>query len=330
MIEIDPDLGSLVTRLFDWYSTGRYSLKSLTRKARSIGLCYRKSGKPISTTTIHHMLRHRVYTGAFEWLGVIYEGIHEPLTSVALWGAVQDLLDERGSTVLQSHIAEFPFHGLVRCGHCGCTLVAEIKKGKYIYYHCTGARGKCGEPYLRQERLEEHFITHLRRLRCGTAQFEALRAVIVAHHEQHAASAPIPAIPSVRRMRFARDRNLTEDGIALLDMARTAHLSLPGLSVELKHQLLELVFAECFWANGELSATFNPPFDRFENYTVHDMGEAGESDQIFPSRERMVDAVVQPDAATRQLIARYNAMIRLQEGDAVALNGTVHDVGIAA
>ncbi|MGC9950217.1 MAG: hypothetical protein ABSF64_27955, partial [Bryobacteraceae bacterium] len=28
------------------------------------------------------------------------------------------------------------------CGHCGCSLVGEIKKKRYVYYHCTGYRGK--------------------------------------------------------------------------------------------------------------------------------------------------------------------------------------------
>ena len=30
-------------------------------------------------------------------------------------------------------------------------LVGEVKKGRYVYYHCTGNRGKCPEPYTRQE-----------------------------------------------------------------------------------------------------------------------------------------------------------------------------------
>jgi hypothetical protein len=33
------------------------------------------------------------------------------------------------------------------------TLTAEIKKGKFIYYHCTGHRGKCELPYFREEDL---------------------------------------------------------------------------------------------------------------------------------------------------------------------------------
>jgi hypothetical protein len=36
-------------------------------------------------------------------------------------------------------------------------LVGELKKGRYVYYHCTGNRGKCPEPYTRQEKLTNEF-----------------------------------------------------------------------------------------------------------------------------------------------------------------------------
>jgi len=52
---------------------------------------------------------------------------------------------------------QFAFSGLITCGHCGCAMVGEIKKGRYIYYHCTGFKGKCPEPYTREEVLEERF-----------------------------------------------------------------------------------------------------------------------------------------------------------------------------
>ena len=36
-------------------------------------------------------------------------------------------------------------------------MVGEIKKGRYVYYHCTGYKGKCPEPYTREEVLEMDF-----------------------------------------------------------------------------------------------------------------------------------------------------------------------------
>lgn len=35
--------------------------------------------------------------------------------------------------------------------------VGEIKKQRYVYYHCTRFRGKCLEPYVREEVLERQF-----------------------------------------------------------------------------------------------------------------------------------------------------------------------------
>jgi hypothetical protein len=36
-------------------------------------------------------------------------------------------------------------------------LAGELKKGRYVYYHCTGNRGKCPEPYTREEILSNEF-----------------------------------------------------------------------------------------------------------------------------------------------------------------------------
>jgi len=55
----------------------------------------------------------------------------------------------------------FAYTGLV---HCGCLFVGELKKRKYLYYHCTGNRGKCPEPYTRQEVLTGEFVNILQEL----------------------------------------------------------------------------------------------------------------------------------------------------------------------
>ena len=38
-------------------------------------------------------------------------------------------------------------------------MVGEIKKGRYVYYHCTGYKGNCHEPYVREEVLECHLVS---------------------------------------------------------------------------------------------------------------------------------------------------------------------------
>ncbi len=158
IIEIDPDTAPGVTRLFEWYATGRYSLKEAGKKARAIGMAYRKSGKPLGVSTVHKILRSRIYTGEFEWAGRRYQGSHEPLVSMDLWEKVQEILDGRNHPRDQVEEKGFLFPGLITCGHCGGMLVGDIKKQKYIYYRCSRYKGNCKEPYVRQEKLLEQFV----------------------------------------------------------------------------------------------------------------------------------------------------------------------------
>jgi site-specific DNA recombinase len=80
------------------------------------------------------------------------------------WQRVQELLDARAENRTRKVKHDFAYTGLVHCGHCGCLLVGELKKGKYVYYHCTGNRGKCPEPYTRQEILSGEFANVLQEL----------------------------------------------------------------------------------------------------------------------------------------------------------------------
>jgi site-specific DNA recombinase len=171
IIAVDPEYAPVITRLFEWYTTGLYSLKDLSKRVRQEGLVYRKSRAPVPMSAVHKILRTRLYTGTFEWRGELYKGTHQPLVTHELWAQVQEVLDGR-RTKRQGLEQNFAFSGLIKCAHCGCALVAEIKKGRYIYYHCTGFKGKCGEPYVREEVLERQFARHLAGLRIDEEVFD--------------------------------------------------------------------------------------------------------------------------------------------------------------
>jgi site-specific DNA recombinase len=129
-------------------------VKELAKMLGSEGLHYR-SGNTMATATIHKVLRNRVYSSQFECR--LFQGTYEPLVTPDLWNQVQAVLDRRLATRAKKTDHDFPFTGLLNCGHCGCALVGEIKKANYIYYHCTGFKGECEEPYVRQEVLEAEF-----------------------------------------------------------------------------------------------------------------------------------------------------------------------------
>jgi site-specific DNA recombinase len=183
VIEPDPEVGPHVTKMFEWYSQGGLALRDVSKKARQSGFSHRKSGKSVPTSTVHKILRNRLYMGEFAWNGQVYQGSHQPLVSRDLWERVQDMMDGRNASKHRRVKHNFAFSGLIVCGHCGCSMVGEIKKQKYIYYHCTGYKGKCDEPYVREEVLEEKFGAVLSRL---VFDDEVLDWVSDALHDSHA------------------------------------------------------------------------------------------------------------------------------------------------
>ena len=164
IIEPDPDVASIIIKIFEWYATGNYTLEEVTQKATAAGLVSRGKKGAVSKSNIHKLLRKRIYTGDFDWNGKTYRGSHQPLITCELFEHVQQILDARFEGKHRKVIHDFAFSGLIRCGHCGCSLLSEIKKGRYVYYHCSGYKGKCPEPYTREEVLENCFSDILRDL----------------------------------------------------------------------------------------------------------------------------------------------------------------------
>lgn len=116
-------------------------------------------------STVHKLLRSRIYSGEFEWNGKTYLGNHEPIISKEQWLHVQDLLVEKLGNRQKKTKHNFPFSGFITCPHCGFSLICEIKKGKYVYYRCGGnLKDKCHTAYTRQEVFEEQYADALKRL----------------------------------------------------------------------------------------------------------------------------------------------------------------------
>jgi site-specific DNA recombinase len=171
-ITLNPETAPHIIKLFLRYATGEESLDTLTQKAAADGL--RRKGKPVNRATIHTILRNHFYVGAFTWRGVTYQGKHEPLITQALFDSVQRVLDRRHEGRARKITHDFTYTGILRCGHCTSSMVGELKKGRYVYYHCTGYRGNCHEPYVREESLHEEFGAVLRRIQLPNELLEWL------------------------------------------------------------------------------------------------------------------------------------------------------------
>jgi site-specific DNA recombinase len=151
-------------------------------------------GAKVPVSTVHTILRNRLYTGWFEWNGKLIQGKHEALVPVELWERVQGVMHGRFAKKAKRGKHDFAFSGLIACHACGCAVVGEIKKERYVYYHCTGYADKCqGNPascrrkYVREEALEGQFTELLGRLKFDDEVLELVRDALQASHanERH-------------------------------------------------------------------------------------------------------------------------------------------------
>ncbi len=161
IVEPDPDRAELVRALFHEAAKGRRSLRELTRFAFETGLRSKK-GNRLAKSAVFHILTNPVYTGVVVWRGETHAGTHPALADRATFERVRGILSGRNRNNGGFGTKSFAYRGLLVCAHCGCALTAETKKGKYVYYHCTGNRGPCPKPFVREEALTEEFARIVR------------------------------------------------------------------------------------------------------------------------------------------------------------------------
>lgn len=155
VIKVNLDEAPYVKKMFELYATGAYSLLSLKKKLLSDGMVYR-GGKTLHKSKIELILKNEFYTGIFYWKDKKYENAtHEAIISKELFHQVQNILVKPNKSKSRKDL--FPYTNLISCGICGCAISAQIKKGKYIYYHCSGYKGNCKQPYVPQRDIEAEF-----------------------------------------------------------------------------------------------------------------------------------------------------------------------------
>jgi hypothetical protein len=146
-IEIDPSKAAIAQQIFEKYATGRHSLLSLSKEMRHV---HRTC---ISKTNLHKMLTNPFYIGQFRFSGETYNGTHKTFISPDLYVQVQSVLNGHNRPKYSKH--EIAFRGMLTCAHDGCMVTGEIKKGRYVYYHCTGFRGPCALPRFREQEIAD-------------------------------------------------------------------------------------------------------------------------------------------------------------------------------
>lgn len=141
-IEPDPARANLVIKLFEWYSTGQYSMELLRRKAKEEGLTNNtKLGNSLSKGEIDHILKNPFYYGEMRYKGKLYPHKYKPLIKKELFDRVQQVKQNWHKKPFQYAAKPYLFRGLLTCADCGCTITFETSKG-IVYGHCTNGKKK--------------------------------------------------------------------------------------------------------------------------------------------------------------------------------------------
>jgi site-specific DNA recombinase len=146
-IEVDPKKAPIARRMFDLYASGQHSLASVRNMLRV------EFGCTLAKGYLERLLKNPFYKGQFIWEEKLYPGTQTPLVSAEVFEQVQAVFRGHNKPKYRRH--EFAFGGLLRCAYDDCMVTAELKKARYIYYRCTGFRGKCQLPYFREEVLAD-------------------------------------------------------------------------------------------------------------------------------------------------------------------------------
>ena len=121
---------------------------------------------------VKKILTNQFYLGRFYYMGQLWPGKHQPLVSPELFDRVQTVMNCRLRHRHTKTWRPFAFTGLMKCGHCGMSVTAEIKmkqylygaSQKFIYYHCS-RRSKttpCRQPFVRQHEVDQQLSEAIR------------------------------------------------------------------------------------------------------------------------------------------------------------------------
>ncbi len=150
----------LIRRMFELYASGQCGIIELSDKMDCLGL-RTKSGGKVGKTVISRILSNPFYAGLIEIqkTGEIYQGAHQPIISASLFERARAVAEGRTNAKIIRH--DFLFRRLVRCAHCGYSIIGEIAKGN-IYYRCHTQ--SCPTNSVREEKLNDEAISKFKPL----------------------------------------------------------------------------------------------------------------------------------------------------------------------
>jgi site-specific DNA recombinase len=181
-IEPHPYKSKIARKIFEWYASGAYSMGTIAEKVQE------DFHIKIQKSRVDAILHNSFYYGEIKWKGKLYPHKYTPLISRDLYIVAQNTrLGFKKQPYKLAGKINVLYRGLIRCGHCGCSYTPERKLKKsgrqYIYYRCTGFKGKCGSKWLREEELTKQISAYFEKIRIPDDVAEGISQILKSSHE---------------------------------------------------------------------------------------------------------------------------------------------------
>ena len=148
---VDPFEANLINLTYEKYAKGTTSLKLIAKS------WFADYGIKTPHSRIENILKSPFYYGQMKVKGVLYAHNYETIIDFALFEKVQAVLNGYSAKPHRWAGLPYAYRGLISCSECGCRVTFEIKKGKYIYGHCTQFKYKHNNKYINEEEFTKQF-----------------------------------------------------------------------------------------------------------------------------------------------------------------------------
>jgi len=184
-IEPEAPKAELIIKVYELYATAEYSMFTLRKKLKQEGL-FESAGlsKPLSRSQINHILANPFYYGIMRYNGQLHPHKYKPLITKELFDTVQEVKASWNKKPFKYASKPFVYRGLLTCAHCGCRITFEIKKGKYIYGHCTNHYKNCKEViWVKEQDITDQVTDYLKQLILDDSTLEMLLSELKKNHQ---------------------------------------------------------------------------------------------------------------------------------------------------